>query len=133
MQMQGTRGVFALRALVNNYYYVKLMYSTDHKQLNIYSHVLAKSSRVRVEYLQEHAHCPRVEVLYLLVRTRELRVARTCEHCKQKYYTHTYGSRMRAHSYGTHTRVRTRSLLASAALTSREHSLHPRELSVGEC
>ena len=80
-------------------------YSTDHKQLNIYSRVLAKSSRVRVEYSRARVHCPRAEVLHSLVRTRELRVARVRQHCERKYYTRTYGPRMRAHSYGTRARA----------------------------
>ena len=121
--------------------YASQAYSTDHKQLNIYSRVLAKSSRVRVEYSRARVHCPRAEVLHSLVRTRELRVARAREHCERKYYTRTYGPRMRAHAYShSHARTRTvlalartRTVLASAALNSREHSLHPRELSAREC
>ena len=108
------------------------IYSTDHKQLNIYSRVLVKSSQVRVEYLWTRIHCPQAEVLHSLVRTHELRVARACDNCKQKYYTRTYGPRMRAHAY-SHSRARTRTVLAGAALTSREHWLHPRELSTSEC
>ena len=89
-------------------------YSTDHKQLNIYSRVLAKSSRVRVEYSRARVHCPRAEVLHSLVRTRELRVARVhaniasgstiririCLACAR---SHSYGTRARAraHSYCT--------------------------------
>ena len=76
----------------------------NHKQLNIYSRVLAKSSRV-------HIHCPRVEVLHSLVRMRELRVARVREHCELKYYMRTYGPRMRTHTYSL-SRACTRMVLA---------------------
>ena len=51
-------------------------YSTDHKQLNIYSRMLAKSMRVRVEYLRAHVHCPWVEVLHSLIHMNELQVPR---------------------------------------------------------
>ena len=88
-------------------------YSTDHKQLNIYSRVLAKSSQVRVEYSRAHVHCSQAEVLHTLVHTRELRVARACEHCERKYYTCTYGPCMRVHAY-SHSRACTRTVLAHA-------------------
>ena len=114
-------------------------YSTDHKQLNIYSRVLAKSSRVRVEYLRARVHCLWAEVAHSLVRMRELQMARAREHCKRKYYMRTYGPCIRAHAYShscMHTRmvlalapVRTCTVLTSAALTSHEHSLHPHKLS----
>ena len=53
------------------------IYSTDHKQLNIYLRVLTKSSQVRIAYSRVCILCSRAEVLHLLVRTRELQVPRS--------------------------------------------------------
>ena len=113
-------------------------YSTNHKQLNIYSCVLTKSTRVRVKYLRVRIHCPQAEVLHLLVRMSELQVSCACEHCKWKYHTCTYGPRMCTHAYShfcarTHTVLAlVRYVLTSATLTSCKYSLYPYELNVSE-
>ena len=83
----------------------------------------ASSTRERASSTREaRVHCPRAEVLHSLVRTSKLRVARAREHCERKYYTRTYGPRMRAHAY-SHSRARTRTVLTLA----RAHSYCTRE------
>ena len=126
------------------------MYSTDYKQLSIYLCMLAKSSQVRVGYSRVHIHCLRAEVLYSLVHMCELRVARARTLRAEVLYAYVWALHTHAHlltlaralvwySHScTHALVRysharTRPLLVSAALTSRKHSLHPRELSASEC
>ena len=97
-------------------------YSTDHKQLNIYTCVLAKSSRVRVEYSRARIHCPQTEY-YTRSYIRGSCEWQAREHCKRKYYyTRTYGPRMRVHAY-LHSRTCTRTVLALV----RTHSYCTRE------
>ena len=60
---------------VKRYMYIECLlwsYSTDHKQLNIYLRMLAKSLRVRIKYSRVRVHCLRAEVLHSLVRIRKL-------------------------------------------------------------
>ena len=66
----GMRGLECALALWKACIY---MYCTDHKQLNIYSHVLPKSSRVRITYSRVRALCSQAEVLR--VRTGQI------DHC----------------------------------------------------
>ena len=91
-----------------------------------FTRVLAKSSRVRI-------HCLQAEVLHLLVRTRKLRVAHVQTLRAGVLYTYIRASHACALSRYSHSPACTRTVLASAALTSCEHSLHPRKLSASEC
>ena len=72
----------------------------------------------------ERAYTAREQKYYTrsYIRTRELRVARVREHCERKYYTRTYGPRMRMHAY-SHSHARTHTVLALA----RAHSFCNRE------
>ena len=99
--------------------------------------MLTKCTRVCVEYLRVHVHYPRAEVLHLLVRMCESRVA--CAYIASGSTIHvrtglactctptrTCACTLVRYS---HSRTRTCTVLASAALISHELSLHPRVLS----
>ena len=100
------------------------VYSTDHRQLNIYSRVLAKPPRVRGAILAGARILPASGSRARARARFELAPARA--HTALMYSPAPTRARARA---------RTRTLLAgnssslaSAVLTSREHSLHPRVL-----
>ena len=99
--------------------------STDHKQLNIYSRVLAKSLRVRIAYSRAHVLCSQAEVLHSLVRTRELRVPRACVHYERKYYTRTYGTNRSSHAHAHSYTTRKYSYIAHECCIDRSRALAP--------
>ena len=71
-------------------------YSTDHKLLNIYWHVLAKSLWVCIVYLWTCVHCSWAEILHSYTHASCECCVR--EHCGPKYYRSLY----------VHTRLLTR-------------------------